>query len=159
MTTEDPGTVRTVTTCLTVRYLHEDAFEIDVRGHRLMVDQPVEAGGANLGPTPTELFLAGLASCVGFYAARYLRRHQLAADALQVDCEATMSQHRPARVAAVRLRLTGLPPMTDQQRTVLLQVADHCTVHNSLRQPPDVRIDLEARQPAPGELRTAGVSA
>jgi putative redox protein len=59
-----------------------------------------------------------------------------------------MSQHRPARVAAVRLRLTGLPPMTDRQRKLLVQVADHYTVHNSLRQPPDVRIDLETRQPA-----------
>jgi putative redox protein len=149
MTTSRLETVREVTAHLTVTHLHEDAFEIDVRGHRLVVDQPVDTGGANLGPTPTELFLAGLASCVGFYAARYLRRHQLAADALQVECDATMSPQGPARVAAVRLRLTGLPPLTDQQRKVLLTVADHCTVHTSLRQPPNVRIELEAPQPAP----------
>ncbi len=148
MTTSRAETVRDATTSLTVTHMYEDAFEIDMRGHRLVVDQPVDAGGADLGPTPTELFLAGLASCVGFYAARYLRRHQLAADALQVDCDATMSQQPPARVAAVRLRLTGLPPMTHQQRKVLLTVADHCTVHTSLRQPPNVRIELEAPQPA-----------
>src|SRR6266496_433693 len=65
------GQVETIR--LAVTHLHTDAYEIDIRGHRLTVDQPVEAGGANLGPTPTELFAASLAACVGFYAGRFLR--------------------------------------------------------------------------------------
>src|SRR6266498_6065514 len=65
---------------LAVTHLSTDAYEIDIRGHRLTVDQPVEAGGANLGPTPTELFAASLAACVGFYAGRFLRRHGLAVE-------------------------------------------------------------------------------
>ena len=35
-------------------------------------------------PTPTELFFAGPASCVAFYARRYASRHQSPADGLQV---------------------------------------------------------------------------
>src|SRR6266508_5013874 len=58
---------------LAATHLHGDAYEIQIRGHRLTVDQPVEAGGANLGPTPTELFAASLAACVGVYAGRFLR--------------------------------------------------------------------------------------
>jgi putative redox protein len=143
-----PLATHELSTRLTVSHLYEDAFEIDVRGHRLMVDQPLDAGGADLGPTPTELFAAGLAACVGFYVARYLRRHKLAADVLRVECEAMLSQERPARVAAITLLLTGLPDLTEQQRSVLLTVADHCTVQNSLRQPPLVRIELAASQPA-----------
>src|SRR6266540_5083244 len=69
------GHVRTIG--LTVTHLYGDAFEIEVRGHHLTVDQPVDAGGADLGPTPTELFAASLAACVGFYAVRFLRRHGL----------------------------------------------------------------------------------
>src|SRR6266508_4543566 len=65
---------------LAATHLHGDAYEIQIRGHRLTVDQPVEAGGANLGPTPTELFAASLAACVGFYAGRFLRRHGLAVE-------------------------------------------------------------------------------
>src|SRR6266536_1512116 len=72
------GQVETIR--LAVTHLHTDAYEIDIRGHRLTVDQPVEAGGENLGPTPTELFAASLAACVGFYAGRFLRRHGLAVE-------------------------------------------------------------------------------
>lgn len=36
---------------LTVTSLFEDAYDIQIRGHHLTVDQPVPEGGANLGPT------------------------------------------------------------------------------------------------------------
>lgn len=138
------GHVNTI--CLTVSHLYADAFEIDVRGHHVTVDQPVAAGGADLGPTPIDLFVASLAACAGLYAARFLRRHGLAAseDGLRVHCEASMSSELPARIAAVSLRLTGLPELTERQRAALLAVVDHCTVHNSIRQAPRVRIELAA---------------
>ena len=135
-----PGQADTIG--LTVTHLSEDAYEIDIRGHRLTVDQPVAAGGANLGPTPTELFTASLAACVGFYAGGFLRRHGLAAEGLRVDCRAAMSSDRPARVETITLSLDGLPVLEDRQRAALLAVVDHCTVHNSIRQAPKVRIEL-----------------
>jgi putative redox protein len=134
---------RPVTIDLEVDHVHGDAFEIEIRGHRLTVDQPVDAGGADLGPTPTELFAASLAACVGFYAGRFLRRHGLSADGLVVACEATMSSELPARVATITLRLRGLPELSEQRRAVLLAVVEHCTVHNSIRQAPQVHIELD----------------
>src|SRR6266496_5033684 len=133
---------------LAATHLHGDAYEIQIRGHRLTVDQPVDAGGADLGPTPTELFVASLAACVGFYAGRFLRRHSLAAEGLRVDCQATMSGGRPARVESISLRLDGLPMLADRQRAALLAVVEHCTVHNSIRQAPEVEVELAAAQPA-----------
>lgn len=127
---------------LTVTHLFDDAYEIDIGGHHLTVDQPVAAGGANLGPTPTELFAASLTACVGFYAGRFLRRHGLAAEGLRVDCRAAMSSDRPARVETITLSLDGLPVLEDRQRAALLAVVDHCTVHNSIRQAPKVRVEL-----------------
>ena len=69
---------------LRVVYLSGDRFEVSIREHVVTVDQPVQAGGQDIGPTPTELFVAGLASCVAFYARRYLRRHKLDATGLTV---------------------------------------------------------------------------
>ena len=62
---------------LTVAHRGGDRFRIRVRGHEIDVDQPVGDGGEDTAPTPTELFVAGLASCVAFYARRYLARHGL----------------------------------------------------------------------------------
>ncbi|WP_405653212.1 OsmC family protein [Streptomyces sp. NBC_00019] len=58
---------------LEVTHVANRAFAVFVRDHELTVDQPVEAGGDNDGPTPVELFVASLASCVASGAARFLQ--------------------------------------------------------------------------------------
>ena len=40
-------------------------IESDIRGHKVVIDQPANAGGTNTGPTPLELMLASLAGCIG----------------------------------------------------------------------------------------------
>jgi len=82
---------------LRVRHVDGDRFTVDVRGHSLTVDQPVGDGGTDTAPTSTELFVAGLASCVAFY----------------------------------------------DRRDAFLAVASHCTVHNTLHEPPAVDIVLD----------------
>ncbi|KIE27709.1 osmotically inducible protein OsmC [Streptomyces sp. MUSC 125] len=127
---------------LDVTHVDGDAYAIDVRGHRMQVDQPAEAGGADTAPTPTELFAASLATCVAFYAGRYLIRHGLSRSGLQVRAEFVMATDRPARVASVRIVVVPPPGLTEQRRTALLAVASHCTVHNTLSRPPEIDIEL-----------------
>jgi putative redox protein len=124
-----------------VRHVEGESYAVSVRGHALLVDQPAGLGGGDAAATPTELFVASLASCVAFYAGRYLTRHGLSRAGLGVTAEFDMATDRPARVAAVRLRLSA-PDLPDSRRQALLAVASHCTVHNSLHTPPEVRIEL-----------------
>src|SRR5215211_6764959 len=140
---------------LSVAHQAGDRFELQVRGHRLFCDQPPADGGTDQGPTPTELFVASLAACVGFYARRFLARHDLDAAGMRVEADFTMSADRPARVAAISLRLLLPQPLEENRRRALLAVVDHCTVHNSLRTPPEVRITLaEPARPSPAPLAT-----
>ena len=132
---------------MNVRHLGGDRFAITMRGHELVVDQPVEGGGEDTAPTPTELFVAGLASCVAFYARRYLSRHDLPTDGLTVTTAYTMGQ-RPARVAEIRLELHVPDGVPAERRDALLAVATHCTVHNSLTTTPEVTVTYAAA-PAP----------
>jgi putative redox protein len=125
-----------------VRYEGGDRFSLDIRGHRLLVDQTVDEGGEDAGPTPTELFVAGLATCVGFYAERFLRRHGLPAHDVHVRTSFEFAKDRPARVGSVDIRVFVPAGLTTKQVEALTAVIDHCTVHNSLRQPPEVRILL-----------------
>jgi uncharacterized OsmC-like protein len=128
-------------TTVRVDHLSGDEFTIGVRGHRLTVDQPVDAGGRDTAPTPTELFVAGLASCVAFYARRYLTRHGLPTEGLAVDAVYEMGS-RPARVSAVDVELHLPAGVPESRREPLLAVASHCTVHNTLTSDPDIVVRL-----------------
>jgi putative redox protein len=140
---------------LSVAHQAGDRFQLQVRGHRLTCDQPPADGGTDQGPTPTELFVASLAACVGFYARRFLARHHLEATGLRVEAAFTMSPDRPARVDAITLRLLLPQPLEPNRRRALLAVVDHCTVHNSLRTPPEVRVTLaEPADAHPAPLAT-----
>jgi putative redox protein len=128
-----------------------ERLAVAVRGHEIVVDQPAEAGGTDSGPTPTELFVAGLASCVAVYASRFLARHDVCSDGLRVDAAWEMGEGRPPRVGCVTISITPPPTLPASRLPALLAVSSACTVHNSLASPPAVRIevvDLAAHHPS-----------
>jgi uncharacterized OsmC-like protein len=137
---------------VTVTHQDGDRFQIDVRGHRLWVDQP-HRDAAEAGPTPTELFVTSLAACVGHYAMAFLRRHELAYRGLRVECDWAMRAGRPARVGRLGLRVTPPGEVPAELRDGLREAMAHCTVHSSLRQPPMVTIDLAEAPLAPAKDR------
>ena len=129
-----------------VTHLDGDRFSIGVRDHTITVDQPIADGGADTAPTPTELFVAGLASCVAFYARRYLARHDLPTEGLEVAAAYTIAP-RPARVGEVRIDVIVPPGVPADRHEALLAMASHCTVHNTLGDPPAVTIALAETVP------------
>lgn len=131
-------------TSIVVLHEHGDRFVVRIRGHDLLVDQPRDAGGDDFGPTPTELFVAGLASCIGFFAERFLRRHSLPTDGLRVDCSYALGTDHPTRLTSIDLLVTLPDGFPEARREALGRVVERCTLHNSLRHPPEVLIALSA---------------
>ncbi|AVZ76707.1 osmotically inducible protein OsmC [Streptomyces lunaelactis] len=125
-----------------VTHVSGQSYAVFVRDHELTVDQPVDAGGSDEGPTPVELFVSSLASCAAYYAGRFLERQHLPNESLRVRAEFDMADDRPARVSAVRMRIELPEEIGTVRRRSLLAVVDHCTVHNSLRVPPEVSVGV-----------------
>jgi putative redox protein len=122
---------------LTVSSLGGDRHLISVRGHELIVDQPRSDGGEDAGPTPTDLFVASLASCVAHYARRALGRE---GGRPSVHCRWSMSATTPWRVTAIEIEVR-LPEITSPARLAAVRRAiGHCTIHNTLQDPPKVAI-------------------
>lgn len=135
-----------LTTAMHVDHRGGDRFDIEIRGHTISVDQPAGMGGDDTAPTPTELFVASLASCVAFYARRYLARHGLDTEGLAVHAAYELAD-RPARVASMEVQLMVPPGVPESRRKPLLAMASHCTVHNTLTEPPRISIDLAEQEP------------
>ena len=126
---------------LRVRHLGGDRFTVAVRGHDIVVDQPLDAGGEDSAPTPTELFVAGLAACVAFYARRFCARHDIDPTGLEVTTGYAIGG-RPAQVTELTVAITPPAALPPERRDASLAVASHCTVHNTLENPPAVRIRI-----------------
>ncbi|MDX3387235.1 OsmC family protein [Streptomyces niveiscabiei] len=125
-----------------VTHVADRAFALFVRDHELTVDEPVEEGGDNEGPTPLELFVSALASCAASDATRFLRLLDQPYEHLRVKADFTLAEGPAPRVAAVRLRVLPPAPLTSVLRQSLRAVIDRCAVHNSLCAPPGITVEI-----------------
>lgn len=127
-----------------VKQLAGVKFSVQAGKNSLISDQPTDNGGDDSGMTPPELLLASLASCAAYYAAEYLRTRNLAVTGVEVAVTAEKLKS-PARVGDFRISVTSPVALSSEQREAMLRSVQHCVVHNTLRNPPEIRIEIEAR--------------
>lgn len=131
-----------------VNHLGAVQFEVTARQHKIICDQPAENGGSDEGMTPPEMLLASLASCAGFYAVQYLRKHAPETKhgtRVRVTAEKAKS---PARMENFRIEVEVPIQLTEEQRKGVETAVHHCLIHNTLLNPSKIELDLvEAPRP------------
>ncbi len=103
---------------------------VEIRGHRLTVDEPLELGGDDEGPTPQELLAASLASCTAVTIEMYARRKGWQLGPVEVEVEYSLPERGATTRFAVELRVP--PDCTPEQRERLRVIAAKCPVHRTL---------------------------
>jgi putative redox protein len=113
-----------------VRTTENYTVKVSARGHDVIVDEPEDNGGDDNGPTPRELFLGSLGSCIAITLVMYARRKEWP---LQ-DVEVSLSHERvqaeqgaePEERIAMAIALKG--PLDEEQRERLAVIATRCPV-------------------------------
>jgi len=114
--------------------------EIEIREHRLIVDETEDDGGGDAGPRPTELLAAALASCTAITLEMYANRKDWELGDVEVAVEfGTPTRETPAKLD-VKIRIPA--ELDDEQREKLLVIAAKCPVHRTLAAQ-DVKIEDE----------------
>lgn len=121
--------------------------EVEAGRHRFVVDEPVQAGGQDEGPTPYDLLAAALAGCTSMTLVFYARREKLPLEAVNVtvthdrsharDCADCMTKSGFIHRFNVQIELFG--PLAEEQRQKLLGVAGRCPVAKTLSS--EIKID------------------
>lgn len=114
------------------------AHEVEIDGrHRLLVDEPTEAGGKDAGPSPVRLLAASLASCTAITVEMYAERKGWDVGAVEVEVDFTLERHAPSSFEVI-LRLPDTLSAAERER--LVGVAAKCPVHRALGSETPVRI-------------------
>ena len=111
------------------------------RGHTVVTDQTPKDGGDDTALTPTELFIASLGTCPLVYVLAFAKRHNIPVEGLTADVDYQIVDH-PRRVGRFNVTIHLPAPVSDQHRAALQRAAEQCLVHNSLLQPPEVRVTV-----------------
>jgi uncharacterized OsmC-like protein len=128
-----------------VEHLGAVQFEIKARQHTIVSDQPVESGGFDEGMTPPELLLASLGSCAAFYAAQYLRKHDIASEGTIVRVTAEKAKD-PARLDNFRIALDIPCELSPSDLEGIEQSVHHCLIHNTLLQRPKISVEIKTAE-------------
>jgi len=126
---------------VTVNHLGSVQFEVEARHHIVICDQPPDNGGFDEGMTPPELLLASLATCAGFYAVAYLKKHKLAESGTKVRVTADKVKP-PARMDNFQIDIDVPVDLTEQHRKGVEEAVHHCLIHNTLLNPPKITIGI-----------------
>ena len=126
-----------------VEHLGAVQFEIKARQHKIVCDQPPENGGFDEGMTPPELLLASLGSCAGFYAAQYLKKHNLAGEGTRVRVTADKIKD-PPRIDNFRIEVEVPLAFSEQHRNGIQGAIDRCLIHNTLLHPAKITLEVSA---------------
>jgi putative redox protein len=139
---EDPGGV-------VVRETRRGKFQQEViaGAHRFLADEPTTAGGMGSGPNPYDLLLAGLGACTSMTLRLYAERKQLPLKRTTVglhhskihgaDCAAC--ETKEGMLDRIERWITLEGDLNSEQRARLMEIAEKCPVHRTLKSEIDIR--------------------
>ena len=114
----------------------------DIRGHKVVIDQPHAAGGTDEGPTPLEYFLFSLAGCIESIARIAAMQRKLELRAMEVVVEAQLNpmgllgKETDDRVGfqTIDVKATMDADLSEAEKVQFLdEVCERCPLHDNIR--------------------------
>jgi putative redox protein len=103
---------------------------VQIRDHELTIDEPLEEGGQDVGPSPQELLAASLASCTAVTMEMYAARKGWDIGSVEVDVDYNRAERGAPTKFDLVMRLPDDVPEEQVER--LRVIAAKCPVHRAL---------------------------
>ena len=134
--------------------VHGDATgfsqQILAGAHALTADEPVEGGGADIGPAPYDLLLAALGACTSMTVGMYAREKNWPLERVTVwlrhskiyaaDCSECETREGMLDRIERDVRFEG--SLSAEQHSRLLEIANKCPVHRTLTSEINIRTKI-----------------
>ncbi|SRR5579871_454605 len=122
--------------------IHEEHFAVRLSSstNEIIADEPISAGGKDKGFSPTELLASSLAACTSITVRMYADRKHWPLEKIEVTVE--LERNVAENITHINRVVQLFGNLTGEQRSRLLQVADHCPIHNILTNPINIKTSM-----------------
>ena len=99
-------------------------------GHEVLMDGPLEGGGANKGPRPMEMLLLGMGACSSYDVVSILRKSRQDIESCEVDISSERADADPKIYTSIHLhfKLKGTDLKDKQvERAISLSAEKYCS--------------------------------
>ena len=127
---------------VTVKHVGDMKFETQIGNHKLIIDVPPEMDGKDRGPTPPQLFVASLSSCIAIFATSYCNNAGIDAVGLSVSLSFDKLKD-PSRLANFKARIKIPNGDVGKREKAVIHAASHCPIHETIHLPQEVEITLD----------------
>ncbi|MDI6775764.1 MAG: OsmC family protein [Syntrophales bacterium] len=117
-------------------------FSVSVRGHRFLVDMGEDAGGADQGPSPAEILVASLGSCVGAHIVRYCQTSKIPYEGMELNLTFQIADEGNRKRISNIVGDISLPQDSGPRSSAVLRAGQNCIVRNTLARGPEIDLDI-----------------
>ena len=117
------------------------SFELRVRGHAVTVDMSKEEGGADDGMNPVELLSGSLAACIAIMVQTYCDTHGYKDGDVAASLTLQIADD-PKRVGNIVIDLELPKDFPEDKKSAVKRLAELCPVHETLKQMPEVDLEI-----------------
>lgn len=109
------------------------AARVITSSHQLIVDEPESNGGADAGPSPSEVLLASLGACTAITLRMYIDRKGWHIPEILIQLE--LVRDIVAKKSKISIHIHAKGDITPEMKQKLLMIADKCPTHQVLANP------------------------
>lgn len=117
--------------------------KITAGNHTLYADEPKDLKGDDLGPTPFNLLLSALGSCTSITLSMYAEMKKIQLDVIRVKLNYIPPNKTEGTSSRITRKIHLEGDFTEEQHHRLLEIADRCPVHRTLREGVDIMSSME----------------
>lgn len=131
---------------ISLKWMDNLAFEVNVDGHKITIDAKTEVGGTDKGPPPKPLMMVALAGCTGIDVASLLKKMRVEFEEFNVKVEGDITEEHPKHFSGMHIiyEFTGKDlPVDKIKKAIELSQDKYCGVSATYKKTMDLSYEIK----------------
>ncbi len=117
--------------------------KITAGNHTFYADEPKDLKGDDMGPAPFDLLLSALGSCTSITLSMYAEMKKINLEVITVRLNYIPPNKTDGTASRITRKIHLEGDFSDEQHHRMLEIADRCPVHRTLRQGVEIMSSME----------------